>query len=80
MWIMTSDGKRLVDVKHFAVEKNIGGKDKKYTITGYLRDDGSLASAAVCAFYPSEESAYKELMKLKEAIEENSGKVYQFAE
>lgn len=80
MWIVTHDGKHLVDAKHFSIEKNLGAKDKKFAICAHPRDEGTLTGSVICGYYPSEESAYCDLMKIKDEIEEKSGKVFQFTD
>lgn len=77
MWIMGANGTELADVKFFKVMKNIGGKDKKWTITGYPQAI-ELIGGIVCAYFSDEDKAIAALEKVTEFIEENPGKVYRF--
>lgn len=80
MWIVTHDGKHLVDAKHFSIEKNLGSKEKKFAVCAHLNDSQTVTGTVVCAYYPSEQSAFSDLMRLKEAIEAKSDKVFQFTD
>ena len=77
MWVMTSDGKNLIDAGYFHVSRNIGGKaGEKYAMQAYSHGAG--AQGYVCAFYPDEERAVADLEKIFAAIEAGE-KVYRFA-
>lgn len=80
MWIITQDKKNMVDIRRFQITKNMGGKDKKYVMVGYSQVDGGLSNAVTCAYYPSEDSAYNEFMRLKEFREKTPEDVYQFTD
>lgn len=74
---MGADGKELADVKFFKVMKNIGGKDKKWVISGYPQAV-EVIGGIVCAYFSDEDKAIAALEKVTEFIEENPGKVYRF--
>lgn len=74
---MGADGKELADVKFFKVMKNIGGKDKKWVISGY-HQAVEVIGGIVCAYFSDEDKAIAALEKVTEFIEENPGKVYRF--
>lgn len=79
MWIMGAYGKDLCDAKFFTVQKNIGGKDKKYMIVAFSQTTASVTLTGVtCAYFPDEDKAIAALEKVTEFIEENPGKVYRF--
>lgn len=79
MWILSSDGKDLVDATYFKIQKNLGGKDQKYAIVAYSQTTASVTLAGtVCAYFPEENKAKDELDKVIAALEENPGKVYRF--
>lgn len=74
---MGADGKEFADVKFFKVMKNIGGKDKKWVISGYPQAV-EVIGGIVCAYFSDEDKAIAALEKVTEFIEENPGKVYRF--
>lgn len=77
MWVMTFDGKNLIDAGYFHVSRNIGGKPgEKYAMQAYCPSMG-VHAGYICAFYPDEEKAAAELQKIQAAIEEGV-KVYRF--
>ena len=77
MWVMTSDGKNLMDARYFHISRNIGGKPgEKYAMQAFASSVG--AQGYVCAFYPDEERAAAELEKIFAAVEAGE-KVYRFA-
>ena len=77
MWVMTSDGKNLIDARYFHVSRNIGGKaGEKYAIQA-LSSASGMQSGYVCGFFPDEERAEAELEKIIAAIEAGE-KVYRF--
>lgn len=79
MWILSSDGKDLIDVSYFKIQKNLGGKAQKYVIAAYSQTTSSVVLAgAVCAYFPDEDKAKDELDRVIAALEENPGKVYRF--
>ncbi|MDE6579495.1 MAG: hypothetical protein K2K41_03075 [Ruminiclostridium sp.] len=80
MWILSSDGKDLVDASYFKIQKNLGGKDQKYAIVAYSMTTASVTMAgAVCAYFPDENKAKDELDKVIAFLEENPDKVYKFS-
>lgn len=79
MWILSSDGKSLVDASYFKIEKNLGGKDQKYAISAYSQTTTAVTlTGAVCAYFPDENKAKDELDRVIAALEENPDKVYRF--
>lgn len=79
MWILTAEGKDLIDASYFKIQKNLGGRDQKYVISAYSQTTTSVALAgAVCAFFPDENKAKDELDKVIAFLEENPEKVYRF--
>ena len=75
MWVMTSDGKNLIDARYFHVSRNIGGKPgEKFAMQVFSH----AAQGYICAFYPDEERANADLEKIFAAIEAGE-KVYRFA-
>ncbi|MDE6726130.1 MAG: hypothetical protein K2J79_11060 [Ruminiclostridium sp.] len=80
MWVLTSDGKDLIDASYFKIQKNLGSKDQKYAIVAYSMTTASVTmSGAVCAYFPDENKAKDELDKVIAFLEENPGKVYKFS-
>ena len=77
MWVITQEKKDLVKLKRFFVSKNLGGKGKKYVITGFIAHN-AIDGGIVCGYYPSEEAVNNELMKIKAFIEQSPEKVYIF--
>ena len=78
MWVMTSDGKNLIDARYFHISRNIGGKaGEKYAMQAFSSAAG-MQGGYVCAFYPDEEKAQAELEKIFSAVEAGE-KVYKFA-
>ena len=78
MWVMTSDGKNLIDARYFHVSRNIGGKaGEKYAMQAFSPASG-VQSGYICAFYPDEERAVADLEKILAAVEAGE-KVYRFA-
>ena len=76
MWVMTLDGKNLIDAKYFHVSRNIGGKaGEKYALQAFSSAAG--VQGYVCAMFPDEERAEAELEKIAAAIE-SGVKVYRF--
>ncbi len=79
MWILTSDGKSLVNVSYFKIEKNLGGKDQKYVIVAYSQTTAEVTfMGAICAYFPDENKAKDELDRVIAALEENPNRVYRF--
>ena len=77
MWIMTSDGKNLIDARYFHISRNIGGKaGEKFALQAFSSAAG-VQSGYVVALYPDEERANAELEKIFAAIEAGE-KVYKF--
>ena len=77
MWVMTFDGKNILDAGAFRITRNIGGKaDGKYAIQGFY--SASELGGCVCGLYPDEERAAAELERILTAVEEGV-KVYRFS-
>lgn len=66
MIILSQDKKTIFSGKDFTIEKNLGGKDKKYAIVGYKK--GGMSSR-VLGYYESEKLACDELEQIFAAIE-----------
>lgn len=81
MWILNGEGKELVDAKYFSVQKNIGGKDKKFAVVAFSKTTAlaNLSGSVICAYFPDEERAMAELNKIAAFFEENPDKVYKFS-
>ena len=78
MWVMTLDGKSLINAEYFHISRNIGGKPgEKYAMQAVSSVSG-MQSGYVCAFYPDEEKAMAELEKIMAAVEAGE-KVYKFS-
>ncbi len=77
MWIMGENGTELAEVKFFKVVKNIGGKDKKWSLVGYPQAIDTIGGI-ICGYFSDEDRAIAALEKLIAFIEENPGKVYRF--
>lgn len=78
MWIMGTDSKELADVKFFKIQKNIGGKDKKWALVGYFNVTNMVTNDVICAYFSDEDRAIAALEKVTEFIEETPDKVYRF--
>ena len=77
MWVMTSDGKNLIDAGYFHVSRNIGGKaGEKFALQAFSAAAG-VQSGYVCALFADEERAAAELEKVLAAIEAGV-RVYKF--
>ena len=77
MWVMTFDGKNLIDAGSFHISRNIGGKPgERYAMQAFPSASG-MQSGYVCAVYADEERAAAELEKVFAAIEAGE-KVYRF--
>ena len=77
MWVMTSDGKNLIDAGYFHVARNIGGKaGEKFALQAFPSAAG-VQSGYVCALFADEERAAAELEKVLAAIEAGV-RVYKF--
>lgn len=74
MTVLSQDKKTIFSGKSFTVEKNLGGKDRKYAIIGNGKDG---LSAKILAYYPEEKNAVDELEKLFNAMA-NGEKTYSF--
>lgn len=81
MWVLNGEGKELVDAQYFSIQKNIGGKDKKFALCAYSKTTAlvNMSGAVVCAYFSEEESARRELERVIAFFEENPGKVYKFS-
>lgn len=81
MWILNGEGKELVDAKYFSVQKNVGGKDKKFVLVAYSRTTAlvNMSGGVVCAYFPDEERAVAELNRVVAFFEENPDKIYKFS-
>ncbi len=81
MWILNGEGKELVDAKYFSVQKNVGGKDKKFALIAFSKTTAlaNMSGGVTCAYYPDEERAIAELNRVIAFFEENPGKVYKFS-
>ncbi len=81
MWILSSDGKDLVDASYFKIQKNLGGKDQKYAIVAYSMTTASVTMAgAVCAYFPDENKAKDALDEVIAALQAYPDRVYRFDE
>ena len=77
MWVMSSDGKNLIDARYFHGARNIGGKaGEKFALQAFSAAAG-MQSGCVCALYADEERAVAELEKIFADIEAGV-KVYKF--
>ena len=72
MTVLSQDKKIIFTGKIFSVEKNLGGKDKKYAIVGSGKDG---FASKVLAYYADEKTAVDELEKLFDAMA-NGQKAY----
>ena len=78
MWVMSSDGKNLIDARYFHVARNIGGKaGEKFALQAFPAAAG-VQSGYVCALFADEEKAVAELEKILAAIEAGD-KVYRLS-
>lgn len=67
MIVMSQDKKVIIDINGFCVERNLGGKDKKFAIITIPTDN--LATSRILGYYSEEKYAMEELQKLFEAME-----------
>ncbi|MCM1298852.1 MAG: hypothetical protein NC203_09910 [Firmicutes bacterium] len=81
MWILNGEGKELVDARYFSVQKNVGGKDKKYAIVAFSRTTAlvNMSGGVTCAYFPDEEKATAELSRVVAFFDENPDKIYKFS-
>ena len=68
MIIFSQDRKELVDCCRVTVEKNLGSKNEKYLIVGWVGAVPTLTTPTLGA-YPDKESAMAELEKIYTAFE-----------
>ena len=77
MWVMTLDGKNLIDAGYFHISRNNGGKPgERYAMLAFPSASG-MQSGYICAMYADKERAVAELKKVFAAIEAGE-KVYRF--
>lgn len=81
MRILTDECKEIVEAEYFAIQKNVGKKDKKFGIVAYSKTVAqvNLSGSVVCACFPDEEGAKRELEKVADFFNENPFKVYKFS-
>ena len=72
MFVVSEDGKKIVDAISFTVARNLGGKSGKYAVVAQSAITGSLDSSAVISSWPDEESAKEELQRIWQALQEGS--------
>ena len=78
MWVMCADSKALCFVKKFKIEKEYGGKDKKYALVGFINIEHEVNPTVICAYFQDEDKAVDALEKVCQFLEETPQKVYRF--
>lgn len=72
MYVMTEDGKWILDATDFSVERNIGGKKGKFVIIAHVRSQ--TLSQPILSYWPDEEAAKVELQRIWKAL--TAGETY----
>lgn len=77
MWVLTHDGKNLINAGYFHVARNMGGRpEEKFVIQAFSEAEPQ-NSGFICSLYAEEADAVAELDMVLTAIEAGSP-IYRF--